>query len=208
MPLVMRVAWPPAIGIVYRSPRMSKTIVWPFGETSSEIHDASSVVNLSVRDVMSGKDCVRPAALIELSFCVAVCAARAAPDTASDTPNARARRTCFMHDLREGMRGGRIGPSDNTRNSRVGGRGLRRKALESIPARESSKDEGRGGWRSWQSERFPIPRQSRKSIRRPSNHRDEGSGDRDGTIDRRESWRRRHNLEFRPQRRAIEPPHH
>ena len=28
---------------------MSKTIVLPSGETSSEIHDASSVVNLSVR---------------------------------------------------------------------------------------------------------------------------------------------------------------
>src|ERR1051325_587200 len=60
------------MGSVYRSPRMSKTIVRPSGETSSEIHDASSVVNLSVRLVMSGSVLVRVAARAELSFCVDV----------------------------------------------------------------------------------------------------------------------------------------
>src|SRR5262245_43433735 len=45
-PLVIRVAFPPAIGTVYRSPRMSKTIVWPFGDTSTVSHVPSSVVNL------------------------------------------------------------------------------------------------------------------------------------------------------------------
>src|SRR6478752_2004579 len=47
MPLVRRVAVPPAIGSVYRSPRRSKTIVWPSGLTSSDIHDALLVVKFT-----------------------------------------------------------------------------------------------------------------------------------------------------------------
>src|SRR5678815_996825 len=96
----MRVALPPAIGIVYRSPRMSNTIVWPLGETSSEIQDASSVVNLRDRVVMSGSPLVRPAAFTALSFCVVVWAE--AGTTAADarqSPVATRRRSCFMDDL-------------------------------------------------------------------------------------------------------------
>src|SRR5881628_2045133 len=53
---------------------MSKTIVLPSGETSSEIHDASSVVKLSFRVVMSGNALVLAAAFTALSFCAGVCA--------------------------------------------------------------------------------------------------------------------------------------
>src|SRR5678815_3823354 len=53
---------------------MSKAIVLPSGETSREIHDASSVVNLSERVVMSGSELARVAARTALSFCAAVCA--------------------------------------------------------------------------------------------------------------------------------------
>src|ERR1043165_5501618 len=96
----MRVAFPPAIGIVYRSPRMSKTIVWPLGATSSEIHDASSVVNLSDRVVMSGRPLVRVAALLALSFCTVVCAETVvAGIEARASPVARANRRWFMDDL-------------------------------------------------------------------------------------------------------------
>src|SRR6185436_13296829 len=104
MPLVMRVAFPPAIGIVYRSPRMSKTIVWPLGETSSEIQDASSVVNLSDRVVMSGRPFVREAAFVALSFCAVVCAeAGAVSAEARQSPVATRRRSCFMDDLQRGQ---------------------------------------------------------------------------------------------------------
>src|ERR1043166_4864917 len=53
---------------------MSKTIVLPSGETSREIHDASSVVKLSLRGVISGNELVLAAALTALSFCAGVCA--------------------------------------------------------------------------------------------------------------------------------------
>src|SRR5213075_1508713 len=55
-PEVMRVAVPPATGIVYRSPRSSNTMVLPSGETSSDIHVASDVSKLTVRAVFSGKE--------------------------------------------------------------------------------------------------------------------------------------------------------
>src|SRR6476646_5178812 len=45
IPLVMRVALPPLMGTVYRSPSRSKTMVLPSGETSSDIQVPSSVVN-------------------------------------------------------------------------------------------------------------------------------------------------------------------
>src|SRR5918999_1761396 len=55
IPLVSRVARPPAIGIVYRSPRRSNTTVRPSGDTSSEIHDPFVVVKLAVRAADSGR---------------------------------------------------------------------------------------------------------------------------------------------------------
>src|SRR5207253_11195468 len=51
LPLVTRVACPPAIGSVYRSPRRSNTIVRPSELTSSEIHVPSVVVNEIARPV-------------------------------------------------------------------------------------------------------------------------------------------------------------
>ena len=54
VPLVMRVAFPPAIGSVYRSPVRSKTIVFPSGETSSDSHVPSSVVKAVLRVGMIG----------------------------------------------------------------------------------------------------------------------------------------------------------
>ena len=70
---------------------MSKAIVLPSGDTSSEIHDASSVVNLRVRVVMSGSELVRAAALIALSFCAGVCA----PSVAA-TSSARVKRVRWL----------------------------------------------------------------------------------------------------------------
>src|SRR5262245_57092395 len=100
----MRVALPPAIGIVYRSPRMSKTIVCPLGETSSEIQDASSVVNFRDRVVMSGSPFVLPAAFVALSFCAVVWAkAGAVSADARQSPVATRRRSCFMDDLQRGQ---------------------------------------------------------------------------------------------------------
>ena len=55
IPLVRRVASPPVIGIEYRSPSMSKTIVWPSGLTSSEIQVPSLVVNRAQRAGSSGR---------------------------------------------------------------------------------------------------------------------------------------------------------
>ena len=86
----MRVAVPPAIGSVYRSPRMSKHIVRPSGETSSEIQVASSVVKRSARGVASGSELVRAAARMRLSFWAGVWAARAVA-VASSAGTARAR---------------------------------------------------------------------------------------------------------------------
>src|SRR5687767_6942418 len=50
-PLVMRVAVPPPIGSVYRSPRRSKMTVRPSGETSTDIQVPSLVVKRSERGV-------------------------------------------------------------------------------------------------------------------------------------------------------------
>src|SRR5437867_7099194 len=55
-PDVIRVAVPAVLGIVYRSPRSSKTIVLPSGETSSDIHVASDVSKLTVRVIFSGSE--------------------------------------------------------------------------------------------------------------------------------------------------------
>src|SRR5687768_10535384 len=49
-------------------------MVWPSRERSSEIQLPSSVVNLSVRVLMSGSEFVRVAARAALSFCAGVCA--------------------------------------------------------------------------------------------------------------------------------------
>src|SRR5690242_9233412 len=55
----MRFASPPATGIVYRSPINSNTIVCPSGDTSSDIHVPSDVVNSMVRVVASGNESLR-----------------------------------------------------------------------------------------------------------------------------------------------------
>src|SRR5437763_1605048 len=55
MPLVRRVAVPPAIGSVYKSPSRSKTIVLPSGLTSTDIHDPFVVVKFTWRPTLSGK---------------------------------------------------------------------------------------------------------------------------------------------------------
>ena len=91
------IAVPPAIGSEYRSPRMSNTIDWPSGATSSEIHDASSVVKRSVRGVASGSPLLRATARTALSFCAVVCApvgAAAARAIAREEP---IRRCSVMH---------------------------------------------------------------------------------------------------------------
>src|SRR5688572_29045447 len=54
IPLVIRFAVPPLIGRRYRSPRRSKTRVWPSGETSRETHVPSSVSKEIFRDGLSG----------------------------------------------------------------------------------------------------------------------------------------------------------
>ena len=68
---------------------MSKTMVLPSGETSREIHDASSVVNLSDR----GRDERQPAGsrrpLTALSFCAAVCAPSEARRRRPARPNVK-----------------------------------------------------------------------------------------------------------------------
>src|SRR5258708_36834398 len=58
-PDVMRFASPPATGMVYKSPISSNTSDWPSGETSSDIHVPSDVVNSMVRVVTSGSESVR-----------------------------------------------------------------------------------------------------------------------------------------------------
>src|SRR5690348_11535101 len=55
MPAVNAVAVPPPIGIVYRSPRRSKTIVRPSGDTSREIQVPSSVSRLIDRAATSSR---------------------------------------------------------------------------------------------------------------------------------------------------------
>src|SRR5260370_9289584 len=55
----MRFASPPATGMVYKSPISSNTSDWPSGETSSDIHVPSDVVNSMVRVVTSGSESVR-----------------------------------------------------------------------------------------------------------------------------------------------------
>ena len=55
-PDVIRVALPPVIGMVYRSPSSSNTIVLPSGETSSDIHVASDVSKLTVRAIFNGSE--------------------------------------------------------------------------------------------------------------------------------------------------------
>src|SRR5690242_14155981 len=84
---------------------MSKTIVWPLGETSSEIQDASSVVNLRDRLVMSGSPFVLPAAFVALSFCAVVWAEAGAvsAEAARQSPVATRRWSCFMDDLQRGQ---------------------------------------------------------------------------------------------------------
>src|SRR5689334_16408641 len=83
---------------------MSKTMVWPLGETSSEIQEASSVVNSRDRVVMSGSPFVLPAAFVALSFCAVVWAeAGAVSAAARQSPVAPRRRSCFMDDLQKGQ---------------------------------------------------------------------------------------------------------
>src|SRR3954471_4716838 len=83
---------------------MSKTIVWPLGETSSEIQDASSVVNLRDRVVMSASPFDLPAAFVALSFCAVVWAdAGAGSAAARQSAVATRRRSCFMDDLQRGQ---------------------------------------------------------------------------------------------------------
>ena len=84
MPLVRRVALPPSMGIEYRSPRMSNTIVRPSGDTSSEIQVASSVVNRTWRVPCSGS-----LVLVSRAATRGVLDSWAASDAA--TVNARAR---------------------------------------------------------------------------------------------------------------------
>jgi hypothetical protein len=52
----MRVAVPPAAGIVYRSPSSSKTIVCPSGERSRESQVPSLTSNATVRVGVSGSE--------------------------------------------------------------------------------------------------------------------------------------------------------
>src|SRR5690348_491345 len=54
-PEVIRVAVPPAMGMVYRSPTSSNTMVLPSGETSRDIQVPSDVENETVRVVLSGR---------------------------------------------------------------------------------------------------------------------------------------------------------
>src|SRR5258708_10283487 len=58
-PAEMRCAGPPATGMVYKSPISSNTSDWPSGETSSDIHVPSDVVNSMVRVVTSGSESAR-----------------------------------------------------------------------------------------------------------------------------------------------------
>src|SRR2546428_8710450 len=51
----MRVAVPPVIAIVYKSPSSSKTMLRPSGETSSEIQVPSCVSNSTLRVGVSGR---------------------------------------------------------------------------------------------------------------------------------------------------------
>ena len=55
MPDVIRVASPPVIGTVKRSPRWSKTMVVPSGLTSSEIHEPSVMSIARVRSEGRGR---------------------------------------------------------------------------------------------------------------------------------------------------------
>jgi len=83
---------------------MSKTMVCPLGETSSEIQEASSVVNSRDRVVMSASPFVLPAAFVALSFCAVVWAeADAVSAAARQSAVAPRRRSCFMDDLQRGQ---------------------------------------------------------------------------------------------------------
>src|SRR6185436_16757876 len=55
MPRVSGVAVPPVIGIVYRSPNKSNTSVCPSGDTSTDIHCPTFVVNVSLRPGRRGR---------------------------------------------------------------------------------------------------------------------------------------------------------
>src|SRR6266851_2098042 len=55
-PEVIRVAAPPVIGIVYRSPSNSKTMVLPSGDTSRDIHVPSDVSKLTLRVIGNGSE--------------------------------------------------------------------------------------------------------------------------------------------------------
>src|SRR5687767_1238138 len=56
----MRLALPPSIGIVYKSPSKSNTICLPSGETSSDIQVALVAVNSALRDATNGKGAGAP----------------------------------------------------------------------------------------------------------------------------------------------------
>src|SRR5437867_2451651 len=93
MPLVKRVALPPSIGIVYRSPRRSKTIVLPSGLTSREIHEPLLVVKLTCRPTASGRSGFF--FLLESGFCAPGACARPMTGAMAKTvarPAARIRR--------------------------------------------------------------------------------------------------------------------
>src|SRR5262245_55281670 len=68
----MRLAFPPPIGSVYRSPSSSNRIVRPSGERSRETQVPSVAVKRRFRLGMSGRELAFAAALAELSFWVGV----------------------------------------------------------------------------------------------------------------------------------------
>src|SRR6478736_2832256 len=83
---------------------MSKTIVLPSGETSSEIHVASSVVNRTVRAGLMGS-----AIAVSLDAAAGCCAVGCCvwPGVGSDAPSVRAARVVRKRD---DMAWGRKGP--------------------------------------------------------------------------------------------------
>src|SRR5687767_4533772 len=72
MPRVNAVAVPPAIGIVYRSPSRSNTIVRPSGLTSREIQLPSSVSRLIERVGRSGRSGLAGAACARTDVALAI----------------------------------------------------------------------------------------------------------------------------------------
>src|SRR5687767_12831343 len=82
MPLVMRVARPPAIGSVYTSPSRSNTRVEPSGDTSRFIHVPSEVSKLIVRALAS----VRPSRrVLSRAGCCADASPAMLPRSATNT---------------------------------------------------------------------------------------------------------------------------